>query len=93
MFAIGDKKWPGVSKLVEEIGELGQVLGKLMGSRGETDHWSGNLLDMLYDEMGDVLGAIHFVAEYCKLDWERIEKRATMKLMKFRRRHLEDPER
>ena len=92
MFAIGDKIWPGISKLNEECGEVIQVIGKLMGSRGVIEHWSGNLLDMLYEEMGDVLGAIHFVAEYCKLDWDRIEKRAATKLRKFKRWHEEDPE-
>ena len=41
MFAIGDKKWPGISKLVEEAGEVTQVAGKLMGSGGDILHWDG----------------------------------------------------
>ena len=92
MFAIGDRKWPGVSKLVEEIGELGQVLGKLMGSRGKIEHWSGNLWDMLHDEIGDVQGAIDFVIAFCKLDRERIKRRSAMKLGRFAEWHLGDPE-
>lgn len=92
MFAIGDRKWPGVSKLVEEIGELGQVLGKLMGSRGETQHWSGNLWDMLHDEIGDVVAAVEFVITYCQLDRKRIYERATKKLELFEKWHREDPE-
>lgn len=92
MFAIGDKKWPGVSKLVEEMGELGQVFGKLMGSRGKLKHWSGDLWDMMHDEIGDVLGAIWFLIDACKLDHARIHKRANMKHKMFHRWHLEDPE-
>ena len=38
MFKIEDKRWPGVSKVLEEIGELGEELGKLMGSNGKTKH-------------------------------------------------------
>ena len=84
MFAIGDRKWPGVSKVVEEIGELGQVLGKLMGSRGKIEHWSGNLKEMLHDELGDVLGAIRFLIFMCpELDRQRIERRAAEKFTQF----------
>jgi NTP pyrophosphatase (non-canonical NTP hydrolase) len=92
VFAIGDARWPGISKLVEEIGELGQVLGKLMGSRGNIAHWSGNLSDMLHEEAGDVLGAIEFVIRRCKLDRARIEKRAAMKVAKFEEWHTNDPD-
>lgn len=92
MFAIGDKRWPGISKLVEEIGELGQVLGKLMGSRGRIIHWSGNLMDKLYEEMGDVYAALDFVVEKCNLSRVHIERQRAMKLEKFRRWHKEDPE-
>lgn len=31
-FSIGSTTWPGVSRVLEELGELGQVLGKLIGS-------------------------------------------------------------
>lgn len=92
MFAIGDRKWPGVSKLVEEIGELGQVAGKLMGSRGDIKHWSGNLWDMMHDEIGDVLGAIRFIVKRCKLDEVRIATRADHKFRTFESWHLGDPE-
>ena len=91
MFAIGDKVWPGVSKLVEEIGELGQVLGKLMGSRGNVEHWSGNLLGMLHDEIGDVMAACNFVIDRCGLDQARILKRIAEKRATFERWHREDP--
>jgi hypothetical protein len=52
MFAIGDKEWPGISKLVEEAGEVGQVCGKLIGSGGETAHFDGsNLRARLSEEL------------------------------------------
>lgn len=30
MFSIGSKRWPGISKLIEECGEVLQIAGKLM---------------------------------------------------------------
>lgn len=84
MFAIGKKEeWPGFSKLCEECGELVQVIGKFMGSRGLVKHWSGNLLDKLYEEMGDVQAALWFVADACKLDKARLQKQAAYKLKRF----------
>ncbi len=83
MFAIGDKKWPGISKLMEEFGEVLVVCGKLMGSRGEIKHWSGNLLDMLHDEVGDAQAAIWFVIDHCGLQADRITKRARMKYDRY----------
>lgn len=32
MFAIGDKEWPGISKLIEEAGEVLQICGKAHGN-------------------------------------------------------------
>lgn len=62
-FSIGSNVWPGVSKLIEEVGELGQVLGKLIATHGAIEHWDGtDLEDRLIEEMGDVLAAIDFVA-------------------------------
>lgn len=87
MFAIGDRLWPGVSKLVEELGELQQVLGKLMGSRGKTAHWSGDLSMMLVEEIADVLAAIQFVIEKNKLNKDTIMKRVNAKLATFHKWH------
>ena len=61
-FAIGSRVWPGTSKLVEEMGELQQVLGKLIATGGDTDHWSGDLRRMLVEELGDVSAAVRFFA-------------------------------
>ncbi len=63
-FSIGGNVWPGLSKLIEECGEVGQVCGKIIGNHGRLDHWDGtNLADRLQDEMGDVLAAIEFVMQ------------------------------
>ena len=92
MFAIGDREWPGVSKLIEEMGELHQVLGKLMGSRGSTEHWSGDLRKMLHEELADVLASVHFVIERNNLDHSVIDPRVFEKLTKFSNWHQGDPE-
>lgn len=88
MFAIGDKEWPGVSKLVEETGELQQVLGKLMGSRGDIDHWSGNLRDKLHEELGDVLAACRFLIDHCDLDERTILNQFSTKYQVFTQWHV-----
>lgn len=60
-FAIGGEVWPGTSKLIEEMGELNQVLGKLIATGGEEVHWDGlNLRVRLQEEIADVRAAIYF---------------------------------
>lgn len=64
-FSIGSDTWPGISKLIEECGEVVQIAGKLIATGGRTDHWSG--LDLgceLETEIGDLLGAIDFVRQH-----------------------------
>ena len=61
----------GVAKLIEEMGELHQVLGKKL-AWWDTDepHWDGSVLNVrMQEEMGDVLAAIKFVASQLELDW------------------------
>lgn len=88
MFAIGDKEWPGISKLVEECGEALQVCGKLMGTGGEEKHWDGsNLHQRLEDELADLQAAIMFVREVNCLDSDRHDQRVAKKLARFRAWH------
>jgi len=62
-YSIGSRVWPGMSKLIEEMGELAQVLGKLMGTGGEAKHWDGsNLRERLIEELADLHAAIQFFA-------------------------------
>lgn len=92
MFAIGDREWPGLSKLVEETGEVAQVVGKLMGTRGDTQHYSGlDLRTALENELGDLLAAIKFVGSHCEaLSANAIHSRAEEKYAQFVTWHLEE---
>lgn len=87
MFAIGDKEWPGVSKAMEEMGELLQVFGKLMGTRGSTSHWSGDLLKMMLDEMADVMASVYFTIDYNGLNLDYIMKRMFKKYAQYEQWH------
>lgn len=94
MYAIGDRHWPGISKLVEEAGEVIQVCGKLMGTRGKVEHWDGTTLnERLEDELGDLLAAINFVITHCpRIDRTRVLKRAADKTVLFEGWHTKgDP--
>lgn len=88
-FSIGTEVWPGVAKLIEEMGELNQVLGKLIASRGGSDHWDGSdLHDRLIEEMGDVKAALSFVASgLTGADRIAIDKRVVRKVDLFRTWH------
>jgi len=92
-FSIGSKIWPGVSKLIEECGEVQQVCGKLMGTGGEVDHWDGtNLRQRLEEELADMFAAARFVAFRNGLDAKAIQERCAEKLALFTKWHLEgDP--
>lgn len=93
MFSIGSKRWPGISKLIEEAGEVVQICGKLMGSRGEIQHWDGSNLKLrLQEEIGDVQAACDFVIEFCGLDGHAIALRRLHKRELFVRWHETNPE-
>lgn len=83
-FSIGGRVWAGLSKLIEEAGEVCQVAGKIIGARGAEDHWDGtHLSDRLEDELADLRAAIDFVIKENELDEERIERRRRVKLRRF----------
>jgi hypothetical protein len=94
-FAIGGTVWPGTSKLIEEIGEVAQVLGKLIATGGDIDHWdgAGPLNRRLIDELGDVLGAIAFFEAVNFTPTERIDihARAEEKRLLFEGWHYAAP--
>jgi hypothetical protein len=48
-YSIGSTVWPGLSKLVEEMGEVGQVVGKLIATGGDPAHRDGTDLRGLGD--------------------------------------------
>jgi NTP pyrophosphatase (non-canonical NTP hydrolase) len=71
----------GVAKLIEECGELQQVLGKrLAWWSTDEPHWDGSDLDQrIAEEMGDVFAAIWFVVDKLGLDADAIKRRHVAK--------------
>jgi NTP pyrophosphatase (non-canonical NTP hydrolase) len=89
-FSIGSDIWPGISKLVEEAGEVSQVCGKLIGTGGEAIHYDGkNLRDRLEEEIADLMAACTFVIEANDLDYNRVADRSVHKMSLFRKWHEE----
>lgn len=72
----------GLTKLLEELGELSQIAAKK--SAYINDYWhpdqKGNMHVRLEEEMGDVLAAIEFVRKKLFLDSVSIRKRKELKL-------------
>lgn len=90
-YDFGSTTWPGLSKLLEECGEVVQVGGKLMGTGGEAEHWDGtNLRERMEEEMADVTAAMAFVIEHENLDIDRIAKRIDEKHALFEQWHKEN---
>lgn len=92
-FSIGSEVWPGLSKLIEECGELLQVAGKLMATHGSPEHWDGDLIPRLVEEIGDVQGAIgFFIFVNPEIDRGQVMERAIAKHRLFEKWHEEgDP--
>ena len=85
-FSIGSKVWSGTSKVLEEMGELQQVMGKLIATAGEEKHWDGsNLKERLKEEMADVQAAILFfqIQNFSEEDIREVVDRRMKKLDVF----------
>jgi hypothetical protein len=86
-YSIGSDKWPGTSKLLEEMGELAQVLGKIIGNDGKIVHWDGtNLRVRLIQEMADVTAALEFfrASNLSPTEWGVLFDRYQTKLALFK---------
>ena len=80
----------GVAKLIEECGELQQVLGKKLAMWDQDEHWDGtNLRTRMVEEMGDVLAAIRFVADQFGLSWADVLARDAHKRALFETWHAQ----
>jgi NTP pyrophosphatase (non-canonical NTP hydrolase) len=68
----------GVTKLIEELHELGQVLAKKAAFMDTDDHpdGKGSLKLRLEDEAGDVLAAIAYCSDSLDICFENIDERS-----------------
>lgn len=91
-FSIGSGVWPGASKVVEEVGELLQVIGKLIATHGDAKHFDGsNLRERVIDEIADVEAALAFFRKQ-NLTTDEVTRegvRYTEKLALFEQWHRE----
>lgn len=94
-FALGDRDLPGIAKVAEEAGEVIQVIGKLMNTRGASEHWDGtDLRARLVEEFADLGAAIGFVIDNAmtsderRLLWERCGEKVEL----FKKWHAEQQE-
>ena len=94
-FAIGSGVWPGIAKLAEELGELQQVIGKVLAyPSGDHPDGAGALQERLRDELADVEAACAFVVETNPaLDGAHVFWRRGIKLERFRTWHAMEQER
>ena len=82
----------GLAKLAEELGELQQVVGKML-AYGSGPHPDGteSLLARFEDESADVGAAIRFVTQTHNADRERMMRRSDEKFYRFEEWHR-DPD-
>lgn len=89
-FSIGGTLWSGLSKLIEEAGEVQQVCGKIIGNEGRVKHWDGSHLgSRLTEELADLAAAIDFVMDYNGLDRQMFDSIRTEKARLFDKWHLD----
>lgn len=89
-YSIGSNKFPGLTKLVEESGELLQVIGKIMAAGHDGTHWDGNNLRIeLEKELADLKAAILFYEKENEVSRDRIYNRMIMKYNLFQKWHTE----
>lgn len=73
--------WEGLPKLVEETGELQQVLGKLIPfPEGGHPDGKGELKTRVEEELGHVLAAIEYFITFNGLDRGAIQYHGNVKL-------------
>jgi NTP pyrophosphatase (non-canonical NTP hydrolase) len=80
-YSIGAERWNGLSKLIEECGEVMQVAGKIIGNGGGELHWDGSVLpDRLLLELGDLQAAIMFLLSH--YDYVLAESKVALRVQK-----------
>lgn len=89
-YNFNDPTWPGLSKLIEECGEVITIAAKLIATNGGAEHWAEeSLYTRLEEEMGDALAAIDFVITHNahRVSRERVNEREAKKWMWYRQWH------
>lgn len=81
--SIGSETWPGTAKLLEETGELQQVLGKLMAYPDSPHPDGSDLQERLIEELGDVAAAIAYFTMANGLHAGEVEDRRREKYARF----------
>lgn len=80
-----DEVWRGIGKVIEECGELGQVLGKLIPfPDGNHPDGNGDLCARVEREIADVYAALDYFVETNGLNRREIMTCRLAKLSKFR---------
>lgn len=108
-FSIGGDLWPGLSKLIEENGEVGdllpefilmktlgrvqQVAGKIIGNEGRADHWDGSDLPARLADELDDLEAAIMFMREHNPALNRISDRPVRKKALFNQWHTETQQR
>lgn len=88
-YGIGSSYLPGLSRLIEEAGEVIQAGGKILGLGSMGSHWDGDgpLDALLENEIGDFFAAAEFFTKHNGLSRHAIRSRAAEKLETFERWH------
>lgn len=80
----------GLAKLAEELGELQQVVGKMMAyGTGEHPDGTESLLARFEEESADVAAALTFVGQTHGANGDAVKRRAAMKLARFQAWHAD----
>ncbi len=84
----------GLTKLVEECGELIQVAAKLIAyPDGDHPDRAGGLFMRLEEELGDVLAACRFVStKLWEVNFQSIDERAKSKFLQYQKWDKEEEE-
>lgn len=79
----------GLVKLLEECGELSQIVAKKLAYFNTDEHpdGAGSLKERMEDELADVAAAATFVVQQFGLDGEKSKTRSALKLARFQAWH------
>lgn len=76
-YAIGADELPGISKLIEEMGEVQQVIGRIIQCRylGQDRHWDGSSVrNRLLEELADLKAATYLFLTEARMTDKEIEQ-------------------